>query len=148
MIERHGNFDHLFTMLEELKDQQIMCIYSEIGSKEYQGVRSTLKNVIPYDSIMLELRDTISFVGERNAIVLLATEIDGQMHTLYKNADIPKIYPGYSTDPFGLISIQKEHLGYSVREEQLLNTMNGIEERKAKEDAAKKEKEESTGKAK
>lgn len=142
--EQLGNFDHLFEMLEELKGQQIMCIYSEIGSEEYQGVRSTLKDVSPYDFIMLELRDKISFIGERNAIVLLATEIDGKMHTLYKNADIPKKYPGYSTDPFGLITLQKEHLGYSIREHQLLSTINGQEERRAKE----AEKKEAAGKAK
>lgn len=119
MTERHGNYDDLFQVLESYIGKEITCIYAEILSDEYKGVKSKLKLVHPYESITMELGDTYDFIGERNAIVVLAAEENGKIQYLYKNTNIEKKYPGYFKDPFGLISAQKEHLGYSVKEEKV-----------------------------
>lgn len=119
MTERHGKFDELFQILDAIKGQEVICIYSELASDEYKGFRGKLKQVDPYDSVTFELGDSYNFIGERNAIVLLSVEMNGKQHNLYTNPDIPKKYTGYFNDPFGLMSAQKEQLGYSVKEEQM-----------------------------
>lgn len=120
-MERHGNYDDLFQLLETYTGQEVCCIYAEILSDEYKGFKSKLKEVHPYDSITLEPGESIDFLGERRAIVVLAVEEDGKVNYLYKNHNIPKKYLGYSNDMFGLISAQKDTLGYSIKEEQVHN---------------------------
>lgn len=119
MTERHGNYDEMFQILDALNGQEVVCIYAELASDEYKGFRGKIKQVDPYDSITFELGDSYKFVGERNAIVLLSVEINGKQHNIYTNKEIPKKYPGYFNDPFGLMSAQKKHLGYSVKEEEM-----------------------------
>lgn len=132
MAERHGKLDKFFELLENIKGQQVACIYSEIQGEGYKGVRGKLTAVHPYDSITLDMGDTYDFLGERMAIVLLTATINGQQQELYRNAEVPERYPGYFNDPFGLITDQKEHLGYSVKEESVIKQANTINSVRAK----------------
>lgn len=121
MTERHGKYDDLFQLLDAYIGQEMCCIYAEILSEEYQGVKAKLKQVHPYDSITLENGITYDFIGDKKAIVALGTMDGDKVQLLYKNSEISKKYPGYLNDPFGLITAQKETLGYSIKEEQVYN---------------------------
>ncbi|MCI8461041.1 MAG: hypothetical protein HFE81_06545 [Bacilli bacterium] len=114
--EIKGKYDKAFEMLEQLINQEVYCIYTESRIGQYKGYRGTLNSVTPYDSIVLEGR-VHRFVGDFDAIAQIGIEIDGKPHAIFHNSGIKKDYPIYSTDPLGLISAQKEMLGYSVKEQ-------------------------------
>lgn len=119
--ETKGKFDKTFEMLEQLVDQKIFCIYTEIGINQFKGLKGTLNEITPYDSVVIEGR-VLRFIGNLDAIVMLGFEMDGKPKALYYNKNIKKMYHGYSNDPLGLISAQKEQLGYSVKEQEYFNT--------------------------
>lgn len=118
-MDRHGNFDEVFLVLELHKGKPIYCIYSNKGQRE--GIKGILKTVIPYDLVVVG-DNLIPFVGPLMAIEAI---FDENQQPIYRNTKADG-YTGCSMrSPLDIVHEQNDILGYSVAWEAMEQNNKG-----------------------